>query len=235
LVYPTVVVFMAIIITTVLLVKVVPTFAGIYASFDQELPAMTQLLLTVSNIIKTQLLWYIAGLIILGFVFARLNRTEKGGLAIDRLKLRLPIFGSLLRKVAISRFARTLATLTQSGVPILESLDIVGKSCGNRALELVIENVKNSVREGESIATPLMKSPVFPPMVTRMIAIGEKSGQMEKMLNKIAEFYEDQVDAAVAGLTSIIEPLIIGFLGIVVGFIVIALFLPIINITQVLR
>ena len=121
----------------------------------------------------------------------------------------------------------------QSGVPILESLDIVGKSIGNRVIELVIADVKSNVREGESIAAPLMKSTVFPPMVTRMIAVGEKSGQLEKMLTKIAEFYDDQVDAAVAGLTSIIEPLIIGFLGIVVGFIVIALFLPILQITQI--
>ena len=121
----------------------------------------------------------------------------------------------------------------QSGVPILESLDIVGKSIGNRVIEMVVADIKTNVREGESIAGPLMKSTVFPPMVTRMIAVGEKSGQLEKMLTKIAEFYDDQVDAAVAGLTSIIEPLIIGFLGIVVGFIVIALFLPILQITQI--
>ena len=139
-----------------------------------------------------------------------------------------------MRKVAITRFCRTLATLIQSGVPILEALDIVGKNTGNRVIELVVDDVKNSVREGESIANPLVKSGVFPPMVTRMIAIGEKSGQMEKMLNKVSEFYEDQVDAMVAGLSSIIEPVIIGFLGIIIGFIVIALFLPIIQITQIL-
>ena len=154
---------------------------------------------------------------------------------IDGMKLRMPVFGELIRKVAISRFCRTLATLIQSGVPILESLDIVGRTCGNKVIEQVVENVKSNVREGESIAVPLVKSGVFPAMVTRMIAIGEKSGQMEKMLTKVAEFYEDQVDAAVAGLTSIIEPVIIGFLGLVVGFIVIALFLPIINITQVIK
>jgi type IV pilus assembly protein PilC len=140
----------------------------------------------------------------------------------------------LIRKVAISRFSRTLATLLQTGVPILESLDIVGKASGNRVIELVVENVKTSVREGESIAAPLTKSGVFPPMVTRMIAVGEKSGKLEQMLAKVAEFYDDQVDAIVSGLTSIIEPLIIGVLGIVVGFIVIALFLPIINITRII-
>ncbi|HBR14599.1 MAG TPA: pilus assembly protein PilC [Candidatus Omnitrophica bacterium] len=232
--YPAVVVTMAIIITVVLLVKVVPTFAGIYDSFNHELPAMTQVLISVSNILKKQLLWVVGGLIIIVFVLKRWHATEKGGLVIDRAILKMPIFGDLLRKVAISRFSRTLATLIQSGVPILESLDIVGKTIGNRVLEQVINEVKNTVRAGESIAVPLVKSGVFPPMVTRMISIGEKSGQMEKMLLKISEFYDDQVDAAVDGLTSIIEPLIIGFLGIVIGFIVIALFLPIINITQIL-
>lgn len=234
-VYPTVVVIMAMIITIILLVKVVPTFASIYSSFDQELPALTKFLINLSNIVKTQLLWYVGGIFVIGFFLNRWNRTEKGAFTIDRVKLWIPIFGELIRKVAIGRFSRTLATLIQSGVPILESLEIVEKTSGNKVLEMVVENVKNTVREGESIATPLVKSGVFPSMVTRMIAIGEKSGQMAKMLNKIAEFYDEQVDAAVAGLTSLIEPLIIGFLGIVVGFIVIALFLPIMSITQFIR
>ncbi len=234
-IYPSVVVSMAVIITIVLLVKVVPTFASIYESFDQELPMMTQVLIGVSNALKHYLLYIIAALVVMGIGINRLGRTEKGSMAIDRFKLKMPIFGELIRKVAISRFARTLSTLTQSGVPILESLDIVGKTCGNKVIEQVVESVKNNVREGESLAAPLTKSGVFPPMVTRMISVGEKSGQMEKMLTKVAEFYDDQVDAAVAGLTSIIEPLIIGFLGIVVGFIVIALFMPILNITSILK
>ena len=234
LIYPIVVVCMAIIITVILLVKVVPTFAGIYASFNRELPAMTQLLITISDILRHYLLFLIGGVVAIAAGLKQWHKTPQGALIIDRSVLRLPIFGDLLRKVAISRFSRTLATLIQSGVPILESLEIVGKTIGNRLLELVVEDVKTSVREGESLAAPLSKSGVFPPMVTRMIGIGEKSGQMEKMLLKIAEFYDDQVDAAVEGLTSIIEPLIIGFLGIVIGFIVIALFLPIITITQIL-
>ena len=234
LIYPIVVVCMAIIITVILLVKVVPTFAGIYASFNRELPAMTQLLITISDILRHYLLFLIGGVVAIAAGLKQWHKTPQGALIIDRSVLRLPIFGDLLRKVAISRFSRTLATLIQSGVPILESLEIVGKTIGNRLLELVVEDVKTSVREGESLAAPLSKSGVFPPMVTRMIGIGEKSGQMEKMLLKIAEFYDDQVDAAVDGLTSIIEPLIIGFLGIVIGFIVIALFLPIITITQIL-
>ena len=234
LIYPIVVVCMAIIITTILLVKVVPTFAGIYASFNHKLPAMTQLLIMISDILRKYILFLIGGIVVIIVGLQQWHKTPQGALIIDRSVLRLPIFGDLLRKVAISRFSRTLATLIQSGVPILESLEIVGKTIGNRLLELTVEDVKASVREGESLATPLNKSGVFPPMVTRMIGIGEKSGQMEKMLLKIAEFYDDQVDAAVEGLTSIIEPLIIGFLGIVIGFIVIALFLPIITITQIL-
>lgn len=196
---------------------------------------MTQLLILVSNLLQHYLLFLIGACIILGFVVTRWYRTPSGKLILDRAILRMPIFGELIRKVVISRFSRTLATLLQTGVPILESLDIVAKTSGNRVVELLLENVKSNVQEGESLSAPLAKSTVFPPMVTRMISIGEKSGQLEKMLSKIAEFYDDQVDAAVAGLTSIIEPLIIGFLGIVVGFIVIALFMPILNITQVLQ
>ncbi|MDP2653787.1 MAG: type II secretion system F family protein [Candidatus Omnitrophota bacterium] len=233
-IYPAVVVTMAIGITMLLLWKVVPTFAAIYSSFDQELPFMTKILIDVSNLVNNFIGYMIGGFFLAGFLLGRYYRTEQGRLVMDRASLKMPIFGDLIRKVAISRFSRTLATLIQSGVPILEALDIVGRSCGNKVIEIVVDNVKNSVREGESIAGPLTKSGVFPPMVTRMISIGEKSGKLEKMLNKIAEFYDDQVDAIVSGLTSIIEPVIIGFLGIVVGFIVIALFLPIINITQII-
>lgn len=235
LIYPAVVVSMAIIITIVLLVKVVPTFAGIYSSFGAKLPAMTQLLIDISQGLKKYLIFVIGFIFGIVFLLKQWHKTEDGAKKIDGTILKMPLFGDLIRKVAISRFSRTLATLIQSGVPILESLEIVKKTIGNRVLEMVIDDVKNNVREGESIATPLAKSPVFPPMVTRMIAIGEKSGQMEKMLLKISEFYDDQVDAAVEGLTSIIEPLIIGFLGIVIGFIVVALFLPIITITQLIK
>ena len=235
LVYPAVVVTMAMLITLLLLVKVVPTFAGIYSSFGSKLPTMTQLLLDVSSGLKQYLAYIVGILIVLIFLLRRWHKTEAGAKAIDGAILKMPLFGDLIRKAAVSRFSRTLATLVQSGVPILESLDIVGKTIGNRVLEIVIENVKESVKQGESISVPLAKGSVFPPMVTRMIAVGEKSGQLDKMLLKISEFYDDQVDAAVDGLTSIIEPLIIGVLGIIIGFIVIALFLPIISITQLIK
>jgi len=233
-IYPAVVISMAIIITIVLLVKVVPTFKGIYASFDQDLPALTNTLLNISDHLSRMLGWYVGGSIVLVFLLKLWHRTQGGALFLDGMSLRIPIIGDLLRKVAISRFSRTLATLLQSGVPILESLDIVEKTIGNRVLEVVVNDVKGNVREGEGLTGPLIKSGVFPPMVTRMIAIGEKSGKVEPMLYKISEFYDDQVDAAVEGLTSVIEPVIIGVLGVVIGFIVIALFLPIINITQLI-
>ncbi len=235
LIYPAVVICMAIGITTLLLVKVVPTFAKIYESFDAELPLLTQVLISFSNLLKEWILVVIAVLVVLGFLLSRWYRTDRGRMIIDRTVLNIPIFGPLIRKVVIGRFSRTLGTLIQAGVPILESLDIVGRTSGNRVVEQVIDGVKTNVREGESISTPLIKSGIFPPMVTRMILIGERSGQLEKMLNKIAEFYDDQVDTAVAALTSIIEPLIIGFLGVVVGFIVVALFLPIITLTQIIQ
>ena len=233
--YPAVVVTMAILITTLLLVKVVPTFASIYESFDRPLPPMTRMLINISAVVKSYILFLIAGIALIIYLLRRWHKTDRGAYIIDGMVLRMPILGDLFRKVAISRFTRTLATLLQSGVPILESLDIVRKTIGNRVLEVVVENVKNAVREGSSIGGPLSKNGIFPPMVTRMITIGEKSGELEKMLLKVSEFYDDQVDAAVEGLSNIIEPVIIGFLGIVVGFIVIALFLPIITIAQIIQ
>jgi type IV pilus assembly protein PilC len=146
----------------------------------------------------------------------------------------MPIFGVLFRKVAISKFTRTLSTLIKSGVPILNSLDIVGKTAGNKAIEIAVETVRTNVREGESIAEPLARSKLFPPMVVRMISVGEQSGQLEKMLTKIADFYDVQIDTAVSGLTSLIEPLIIAFLGIVIGTVVICMFLPILKVATIM-
>jgi type IV pilus assembly protein PilC len=234
-IYPAVVVSMALIITTGLIIKVVPTFATIYDSLGQKLPVMTQMLIDFSNLLQHQFFLIIGVIVALIVGFIQFRRTDKGKYATDAWALRVPIIGDLVCKVAVSRFSRTFSTLSQSGVSILETLDIVGKTCGNRVIEMVVEDIKISVREGESIAVPLTKSKYFPPMVTRMIAIGEKSGQLEKMLSKVAEFYDEQVDAAVEGLTKLIEPLIIAFLGIVVGFIVVALFMPILSLTTALQ
>ena len=234
-IYPAVVVSMAMLITIGLLVKVVPTFSQIYASLGQELPAMTQLLIDFSNLLQHDLIFLVAGGFVAVFIFNKYKKTPAGHIRVDTLLLKLPVFGDLICKVSVSRFCRTLATLSQSGVPILESLDIVGKTCGNRVIEILVDEIKVSVKEGESIAVPLSKSTIFPLMVTRMIAIGEKSGQLDKMLSKVAEFYDEQVDTAVEGLTKLIEPLIIGFLGVVVGFIVIALFMPILSMTSAMK
>ncbi|MBF0489203.1 MAG: type II secretion system F family protein [Candidatus Omnitrophica bacterium] len=234
-IYPAVVVSMALIITMGLIIKVVPTFATIYDSLGSKLPAMTQMLIDFSNVLQHQFFLLVVVIISLVVGGIKYRATDQGKLQMDTWALKLPIFGDLICKVSVSRFCRTFSTLSSSGVSILETLDIVGKTCGNRVIELLVDDIKLSVKEGESITVPLSKSKVFPPMVTRMIAIGEKSGQLEKMMAKVAEFYDDQVDAAVEGLTKLIEPLIIAVLGIVVGFIVVALFLPILNLTSALH
>ena len=234
LIYPGVVVSMAIIITALLLVKVVPTFKNIFETLGGTLPFPTQILILVSDLCRKYFIFTFGGLILVCFVFKKYISTERGRYNFDKRLLRFPIFGPLFRKVAVAKFSRTLATLVRSGVPILNALDIVGKTAGNKVVEETVRNACVSIKEGEPIAEPLARNKVFPPMVVRMIAVGEKTGQLEKMLNKIADFYDEQVDAAVTGLTSMIEPLVIAFLGIVIGGIVIALFLPIFKITELL-
>lgn len=234
-IYPAVVVSIALLITTGLIVKVVPTFASIYSSFDRKLPAMTQFLLDLSTAVRENGWWIIAGLFVAGFSFVSYQKTAAGAFQVDKMKLKFPVFGDLICKVAVSRFCRTLSVLVQSGVPILEGLEIVRKTIGNRVLEKLMEDVIQSVREGESIAAPLSRSKVFPSMVTKMISIGEQSGQLDKMLIKVADFFDEQVDAMVETLTSLIEPFVIGFLGMVIGFVVIALFMPIISMTQMIN
>ncbi len=233
LIYPAVVIFMAIAITTFLLVKVVPIFKGIFDTLGAELPMPTQILINISNILTHWLLFFIIGLVAFIVALKRIMKTEKGRLAFDTLLLKLPVLGPLMRKVAIARFTRTLSTLQKSGVSILTALEIVGKTSGNKVIEAAVIKTKLSIKEGESIAQPLAASKVFPPMVTRMISVGEQTGKLEEMLGKIADFYESEVDAAVSGLTSLIEPLIIAFLGIVVGGIVVSMFLPIVKLLSV--
>jgi type IV pilus assembly protein PilC len=233
-VYPAVVSLMAIGITLVLLLKVIPTFKEIFASLGGTLPLPTQILINISDTLQSYFIYVVAIVVGIGFAGAKLVQTPQGKMRFDQIKLSLPVFGPLLRKVAVARFARTLSTLIRSGVPILGALEIVGKTSGNVVIEAAVESARVGIREGESISGPLAKSKAFPAMVTRMISVGEESGELEKMLTKIADFYEDQVDAAVSGLTSLIEPLIIAFLGIVVGSIVVAMFLPIFKISELI-
>ena len=233
-VYPAVVSLMAIGITLVLLLKVIPTFKEIFSTLGGTLPLPTQILIGISDILRQYFIYAVIVMGLIGAGIVKLVQTPQGRAKFDQLKLNLPVFGPLLRKVAVARFSRTLSTLIRSGVPILGALEIVGKTAGNVVIEEAVEKARIGIREGESISAPLAKSKAFPPMVTRMISVGEESGELEKMLTKIADFYEDQVDAAVSGLTSLIEPLIIAFLGIVVGSIVVAMFLPIFKITELI-
>ncbi len=235
LVYPAVVATMALVITMGMLTWVVPKFAGIFTSLNAELPGPTRILLDVSDFLRANFLLVSIGTGIAIFILWRFINTKGGRLWYDSTKLKLPVFGPLLLKVAISKFSRTLATLIKSGVPILASLEIVAKTSGNRLIENIVGEVGVAIKEGESISVPLGRKRVFPPMVVRMIAVGEETGELEKMLSKISDFYDVQVDTSVDGLTSMIEPLVIAFLGTVIGAIVIAMFLPILTLTSAMN
>ncbi len=234
LVYPAVVITMSIVITAFLLLKVVPTFKGIFEMLGGNLPLPTVILITMSEMLQKAFLFVVISFIALGFAFKKAIATEKGRYMFDKAMLNVPVLGILFRKVAVAKFSRTLSTLVKSGVSILDALGIVAKTSGNSVVEEAVNNSLTAVRDGEPIASPLAKSKVFPTMVTAMIGVGEQTGKLETMLTKIADFYDDQVDAAVSGLTSMIEPLVIGILGIVIGGIVVALFLPILQITQLI-
>lgn len=225
--YPVISLFLIFCITGFLLVGIIPQFKEIFNSLGVELPGLTLGLLQLSDFLVAQGHWILLGLV--GFFFA-LNlygKTRIGRKHLDWVKLKLPIFGDLFQKVAISRFARTFATLIRSGVPILGALEIVAATSGNRIIEDAVESSMNNVRQGDALADPLEDFWVFPTMVTRMIAIGERSGALEALLEKISEFYDQQVSATVESLTSLIEPIMIGIMGVIVGGIVLAVFLPI--------
>ncbi|MFH0855690.1 MAG: type II secretion system F family protein [Candidatus Omnitrophota bacterium] len=234
LVYPAVVVGMAVLITAVLLLKVVPTFKGIFDVLGGQLPLPTRILIAISDLFRNYFLLTVGALAALIIAIKKYVGTDKGRYNFDDFKLKLPVLGELVRKIAVAKFSRTFSTLVKSGVSVLSALDIVAKTSGNKVVEEAVIGCSKAVRDGESIAKPLLKGKVFPPMVCRMISVGEQTGQLEKMLGKIADFYDEQVDAATSGLTSLIEPLVIAFLGIVVGGIVISLFLPVFKISQLI-
>lgn len=233
--YPIVAFGMIVLIASGLIIFVVPQFAEIFNQFGKTLPAPTRILLATSDFLRTWYSWVIILGVIIGLtMFLRVYRkTESGRFQLDALKLRLPVFGPLLRKVAISRFTRTLSTLTRSGVAILAALEIVERTAGNEVFAKAIRESADSVRNGETLADPLARAEVFPTMVTRMIAVGEKTGALETMLMKISDFYDSEVKATVDQLTSLIEPILIMMMGIVVGSIVVALFMPILMLSSV--
>lgn len=225
-VYPMVVGIIAGVVTLFLLTMVIPTFKEIFESFGAELPLITQVLIDVSDFLRAKIIWVILAPIGLVIGFKKFKKTEFGTKKIDELSLKIPMFGILLKKVAIAKFARTFGTLIKSGVPILQALDTVAKTSGNKIIEIAILQAREAIREGERIADPLRRSGIFPPMVIQMIAVGEETGNLDTMLTKISDFYDQEVDAAVKGLTSMIEPIIIVVMGLVIGTIVIAMFMP---------
>jgi type IV pilus assembly protein PilC len=229
LVYPATIVGVAVIVVMILMIFVIPVFETMFKSASQSLPLPTLIVLAMSKLIKKYVFFFIPALILFVYLFRKFYQTDRGRTFIDRLLLNLPVFGLLLRKVAVARFSRTLGTLVSSGVPILDGLTIVSRTAGNRTVENAILNARVSIREGETIAEPLGRSGIFPPMVIQMISVGESTGALDTMLSKIAEFYEDEVDITVANLTSLLEPFLMIFLGIVIGGVVISMYLPIFN------
>jgi type IV pilus assembly protein PilC len=233
--YPVVVVCLVVLIMSAMLLFVVPQFQTIYASLGSELPLPTRLLLSASKIMRTYW-WLLIGASIGGsMALRRYKKTPAGRLQVDRVKLRAPVFGPLFQKVALARMASTFGMLLKAGVPILQALDIVKDTVNNKVISGALEEVKVSVREGDSIARPLAKHGVFPPMVVQMIAVGEETGGVDTMLEKVSEFYNSEVEATVEALTSLIEPLLIAFIGGAVGAAVIALYMPMFNIINVIK
>lgn len=226
-IYPVAVMVIAALVVAVILWKVIPTFATLFAGLGAQLPLPTRIVIWMSNSLVTYGPLLILGLAGLSFAVRQYYQTYRGRRVIDGLLLRLPVVGLILRKVAVARFCRTLSTLMSSGVPILDGLDITSKTAGNAIIEDAIATTRTSIERGETVSAPLAATKVFPPMVTQMINVGEATGALDMMLSKIADFYEEEVDTAVAGLLTLLEPLMIAFLGVVVGGIVISMYLPI--------
>ena len=233
--YPIVVVALVTLILAAMLLFVVPQFETIYSSLGGTLPLPTRMLLSVSRAVRSY--WYVVllGAVVASFLFRRYKKTEAGRARVDAVKIRIPIFGPLFHKVALARFASTLGMLLRSGVPILQALDNVNETVNNRVIGDAVDDVKTSVREGESIAKPLGRHKAFPPMVVQMMAVGEETGAVDTMLDKVAEFYNSEVTATVDALTSLIEPLLIAFIGGAVGAAVIALYMPMFNVINLLK
>ncbi len=225
--YPIVTLIIAIVVLGIILVFVIPVFEEMFADFGGELPLPTQIVVTASDIVKSKIVYIIVGMFILGFTLRKFYATEKGQDMADDLVLKIPVFGELLRKVAVAKFTRTMGTMLASGVAILEALDIVAKTAGNRTVERAIYDVRSGIAEGRTMADPLAESGVFPSMVCQMISVGESTGALDAMLEKIADFYDEEVDQAVDNLTSLIEPFMLVFLGVTIGGLVVAMYLPI--------
>ncbi len=233
-IYPATIIAVAVIVTMILLVFVIPVFAELFSSFGQALPLPTQIVINLSNFTVAYLHVIVGATVVTAIVIRQTYQTEKGRYMLDKLMLKMPILGELLRKASIARFSRTLGTLVSSGVPILDSLTITAKTAGNKVVEKAGFMVRESISQGRTMAEPLTQSGVFPPMVCQMIGAGEMTGAIDQMLQKIADFYEEEVDNAVANLTALMEPLVIVVLGTVIGGLVIAMYLPIFQLGSLL-
>ncbi|MDA8141239.1 MAG: type II secretion system F family protein [Desulfobacteraceae bacterium] len=226
-VYPAITITVAVGVVAIILVFVIPVFQKMFAEFGSKLPAPTLVVIAISEFVKSKIHWIFIAIILFVIAFRQYYKTNKGRTVVDSVMLKLPVFGILLRKVAVAKFTRTMGTMLGSGVAILEALDIVAKTSGNRIIETAIYNVRSGIAEGRTMADPLQASGVFPSMVCQMIAVGESTGALDAMLEKIADFYDEEVDQAVENLTSMIEPVMIIFLGIVIGGLVVSMYLPI--------
>jgi type IV pilus assembly protein PilC len=235
-IYPAAIMGVAVIVITVLMIFVIPIFAKMFLEMSGGkvgLPGPTQLVIDASNFMQAYIVYIVIAAGAFGYGVKRYYATPNGRLVMDRLALKVPVMGDLIRKAAVAKFTRTLGTLISSGVPILEGLSITAKTAGNKVIEMAIMGARQSISEGKTVADPLSKSDVFPKMVTHMISVGESTGALDTMLGKIADFYDEEVDAAVAALTSLLEPMMMVFLGTVIGFIVIAMYLPIFKMAAV--
>ena len=229
-IYPAVIIGIAIIVVVFLLLYVIPVFADMFASFGGTLPAPTRFVMFLSDLVKDYILYVIPLVGVLIWLFKRFYKTEKGRVMVDTLLLKLPVFGPLIQKVAVAKFTRTLGTLVSSGVPIIDGLEITARTAGNKVVEGAVLSIISSIKEGQTIAEPLGRQAIFPPMVVQMIEVGENAGALDAMLNKIADFYDQEVDTAVAALTKLMEPMLMVFLGTVIGGMVVAMYLPIFKI-----
>ncbi|MEA3348519.1 MAG: type II secretion system F family protein [Pseudomonadota bacterium] len=236
LVYPASVLCVAVIVIAIMMIFVIPAFSKMFSGFGADLPLLTQIIVNISSFMRSNVIFIIAALFLISFTLKKTyQKSDKAHYFFDNMFLKMPIFGPLLRKVAVAKFTRTLGTMISSGVPILTSLDIVARTAGNVVLEKAIMSTRESISQGKTIAEPLMESGIFPSMVVQMISVGETTGALDQMLNKIADFYDDEVDTAVSAITSLIEPLLMVFLGGILGTMIVGMYLPIFKMGEVVH
>lgn len=231
--YPAIVVAIAVIVIAVILIYVIPVFAGLFRDAGVALPTLTLVVMNLSDFVKNYIHWMILGVVMLGFLFQRFRKTARGRDLTDRLFLKVPVFGMLIKKVALARVTRTLGTMLGSGVPILESMELVAATSGNAVIEKAVLQAQQAVSQGRTLSEPLSESGIFPPMVIHMVSVGEATGALDSMLAKVADFYDEEVDATVEALTSLLEPMLIVFLGVTIGGLLVAMYMPIFQLADV--